>query len=79
MGFEATEPVIELVAERADWPVRAVGTGVAQVRSPEVVGQQVQPGGGLQDVRIAQDGASASDKYRHGVSGGFYPEIEWSA
>lgn len=31
--------------------------------APEVVGEQIQPGGGREDVRIAQNGASASDKY----------------
>lgn len=62
-GPESAEPVVELVAERADGPVRAVGTAVAQVRAPKVVGEQVQPGGRRQDVRVAQDGASGNDKY----------------
>lgn len=62
-GLQAAHPVVELVAQRAHRAVRAVGTGVAQMSAPEVVGEQIQPGGRRQDVRVAQNGPSASDKY----------------
>lgn len=63
VGFQSAQPVFKLVAERAHRTIRTVRTGVAQVSAPEVVGQQVQPRGGRQDIGIAQDGASASDKW----------------
>lgn len=68
-GFEATQPVIELVAQRAHRAVRAVRTGVAQVGAPKVIGEQVEPRCGRQDVCIAQNGTSASDKWEMVITG----------
>lgn len=61
--LEATQQMIQAKGQHAERPVAAVRAAILKGSAPEVILQQPMPRSAGQQVRVRQDGPSATAKY----------------